>query len=173
VAAAALYYRKQKLERAEPIPLVYPGWYGIDDRNHNGAANLVGNDLKYADLRDSNLTGANLEGVNLRGANLQHSGLAVTNLATADLTDALLQKAVLFGANLPRATLAHADLANTNLLLANLLYANLLNTCMNGETVLPDGEYWTPETDIDRFTDPRHPLFWQSPVYGTNIATAY
>jgi hypothetical protein len=28
--------------------------------------------------------------------------------------------------------------------------------------VLPDGTRWTPDTDMERFTDPQHPAFWRS-----------
>jgi hypothetical protein len=30
-------------------------------------------------------------------------------------------------------------------------------------TVLPNGEFWTPETDMEQFIDPTHKNFWRSP----------
>jgi hypothetical protein len=59
------------------------------------------------------------------------------------------------------------------LLEANLLNANLTDAKFDETTVLPDAVweyvtqtdinitgYWTPDTDMSRFTDPEHPDFW-------------
>ena len=77
--------------------------------------------------------------------------------------------------NLQDAYLAYANLQNAILINANLRNAILENTEFNEKTVLPDAEaigldsednkiyskYWTPETDMTRYTNPEHPDFWQ------------
>lgn len=78
---------------------------------------------------------------NLYGANLKHSTLYRVNFSGADMRYSNMQKA--------------------NLSEANLMNAKLSNALFDENTILPDGKKWTPETDIQRYTDPEHPDFWQ------------
>ncbi len=121
-------------------------------------ADLEGTNMNGADLPDANLNKADLWGANLNKANLECANLTETNLE-----DANLNKANLWGANL-----TEADLDGANLSAANLRHANLQDaiideiTRFDETTRLPDGTYWTPGTDMSRFTDPNHPNFWRS-----------
>lgn len=58
--------------------------------------------------------------------------------------------------------LTFASLQGTVLAQANLQNATLDSSEFNEETLLPDDLYWTPDTDMRRFTDPTHPDFWRS-----------
>jgi hypothetical protein len=78
------------------------------------------------------------------------------------LSGANLQGANLWHANLQGAYLAYADLQGAYLIGANLQGALLNRAGFDEETYLPDGSQWTPDTDMNRFTNPEHPDFWRS-----------
>jgi hypothetical protein len=78
------------------------------------------------------------------------------------LRDGSLNDASLFAANLEFAELWRADLRGADLSDANLKRAYLEEALFNRKTRLPDKNYWTPETDLTRFTNPEHPDFWRS-----------
>lgn len=125
--------------------------YIIEDVSINKPIIMHHADLWQTDLRNCTL----------RGADLRHTKLIETNL----------QKAYLWQANLQDADLQGADLRYTNLNEANLTGVNLQDVIFNEFTVLPDAQYidetntftnyWTPETDMRRYTDTNHPNFWQ------------
>jgi uncharacterized protein YjbI with pentapeptide repeats len=129
-------------------------------------AKLQGADLSEANLQKAILTRTNLQGAllirassqeaNLSDANLQKADLGSVNLFHADLARANLQRAYLGEANLQKVNLERADLRGADLWEANLQEANL-----SQDTTLPDGTNWTPDTDMARFTDPKHPDFWR------------
>jgi hypothetical protein len=82
------------------------------------------------------------------------------------LSDGSLQGADLFGANLQGTLLVKADLRDAALLSANLQdaylqEANLEGAMFNMQTILPNGQTWTPDADLSCFTDETHPNFWQ------------
>jgi uncharacterized protein YjbI with pentapeptide repeats len=107
-------------------------------------------------LQGAYLSGANLQGAKMRDANLQEALLAATNLHGVDLFRANLQ-----GAHFWRANLREANLTAANMLDAILQEANLTGAIFSEETVLPDGTNWKPDTDMKRFTDPKHPNAWR------------
>jgi hypothetical protein len=127
-------------------------------------ANLQGAHLSMANLQGANLERANLRGVDLScsGANLQEARLEEANLQGADLAFANLQRA-----NLRRANLRGAHLYSANLEGAHLAEANLQGAILHKDLyklmTLPDGTEWTSDTDMARFTDPKHPDFWEPP----------
>jgi uncharacterized protein YjbI with pentapeptide repeats len=83
-------------------------------------------------------------------------------LRHAKLTRADLKCAYLKGADLQSACLRGADLRGANLNDVNLIDAHLDDeTRMDTETILPDCTYWEEGTDISRYTNPKHPDFWQ------------
>lgn len=87
-------------------------------------------------------------------------------LYDADLQNANLSRSNLSGANLTAANLSGADLRDTNLQNANLSSSSMVNALLggiqfNGKTYLPDGQLWTSDTDMSRYTNPEHPDFWQ------------
>lgn len=109
--------------------------------NLQGAA-LIDSDLQRAqlgraDLRGAHLIDANLQGANLRGADLQDVDLTGANLQEVNLEGTNLRYARLEGANLEGASLKFADLRGAN---------------FQASTMLPDGTYWTPDTDMTLFT---------------------
>jgi len=117
-------------------------------------AGLTGTGLHDADLSSANLNSANLSGADLSFADLSGANLSSANLSGADLSSTNLFGADLSGADLSNANLNLAVLAGTNLSGADLSDAILINA------TLPDAKLWTPETDMERFTDPEHPDFW-------------
>lgn len=118
-----------------------------------GESNLQDADLRFTRLLDANLGHADLQGAELRSTNLQYAALFRANL----------QDATLNGANLQHAALTKANLQAASLVLASLQNAHLNGAEFNEQTTLPDGTNWTPETDMERFTDPKHPDFWEPP----------
>lgn len=156
--------------------LRHHGWLTGEDGLLKGAdlsgANLQGVNLKGANLQGAHLWNAHLQaavlwGVKMQGANLIHSKLQGADLWDANLEDAVLEGAELqgvnlLGAKLKRAMLVAVNLEGTNLVASNLQGTNFDDAFFDQNTRLPDGTYWTPDTDLTRFTDPDHPDFWRS-----------
>jgi hypothetical protein len=144
-----------------------------------GAISFEGSeiDLSYVGVNFANLRGAALRGINLRGAALWSANLENAKLVGADLYwvflyQGFLHETDLYSANLESANLQCADLSAAQLQRANLQGANLEEASLekanlayakfSDSTVLPDGSKWTPDTDLERFTDPDRPDFWRS-----------
>ena len=119
-------------------------------------------DLRYVDLRQVYLEDGNLFGADMRYADLREAYLVKANLNDVDLQYADLQEADLGGANIQGVSLQSA--------------------IFDEKTTLPDDDpynkrsFWTPTTDMTRFTDPSHPEFWRSddpdsPAYRGDAAT--
>jgi hypothetical protein len=98
-------------------------------------------------LQGKNFMNADLRGAKLIQADLRRTHLVRVNLESADLTSADLRASLLHGANLKYTTLETWAGGKTK---------------FSSETLLPNDSYWTPETDMRRFTDPTHPEFWRS-----------
>jgi hypothetical protein len=113
-------------------------------------------------LKGANLVSANLPGVYLRIANLKGTDLRNANLRGAQLEEANLQSSISRRINLRDARLAFAQLQAADLKDAELQDAKLFETEFSQETILPDGNLWTSDTDLTRFTDPKHVNFWRS-----------
>lgn len=144
-------------------------------------AKLEGVNLMYANLEEANLDSvylseAILQGANLHLARLSNADLIAANFQSANMMEICLLEADMRGASLVEANLTGADLRDANLQYAELLGAHLqganlhqanlqgaslLETNFDSQTILPDGENWTPETDIARFTDQGHGDFWR------------
>jgi hypothetical protein len=81
--------------------------------------------------------------------------------------DGFLTGVLLTAANLEGANFNDANLEGTNFNNANLTGARLFSATLSDAdliyAILPDGSRWTPETDMTRFTDYKHPDFWQPP----------
>lgn len=120
-------------------------------------ANLQDSALDFADLRHAILVQANLRNVMLRGAHLEGADTRFADLRNANLWGAFLQEAHLADANLKG-----ANLHDTILKGADLLYANLEDAKFTQNTILPDGNHWSPDTDLTRFTNPYHADFWRA-----------
>jgi hypothetical protein len=119
--------------------------------------------LEDGTLDHLHITWGNLEGAVLNRANLRGAHLWLTNLRRAHLYDTNLQGAFMQAVDLQDAHLCGTNLAGANLTDSNLLNANLDDaTILDNETILPDCTYWTPGTDMGRFTDPLHSDFWRS-----------
>lgn len=126
------------------------------------SANLEDANLTNADLTDANLSGttlsnANLEevdfhGANLTGANLQDVELSEFSLQGANLTNADLRGLTLSRLNLDDTILTGADLRGVSLLGVDLTGKDLTGATFDEATTLPDGNKWTPETDMTQFT---------------------
>lgn len=113
---------------------------------------MGGIQLLEIDLRDADLFQADLEAARMQFSNLENARLENANLINVDLSES----------NLEDAQLAFANLKNVSLFQANLRGATgIKNTKFNETTLLPDARYWTPETDMTRYTNPDHPEFFE------------
>ena len=135
--------------------------------------------LKDCSLKGRDLSHVYLEGMDLTDADLQATSLFQANLKGADLRNANLEGARLVNADLHGTSLSGANLEEANLGGANLEGAILRSAVFNERTWLPDGKppdhnpitaewivypesYYQPGvTDMDKYTNPNHPDFWQ------------
>lgn len=111
-----------------------------------------------ADFNEAKLVGAHLKEAQLSRANLTRADLTEADLTSANLSNAVLRNAELKEANFTKADLTGADLTGANLMDANfesaiLKDANLEKAKFRFTTKLPDGSYWSDDTDLTRFTD--------------------
>jgi hypothetical protein len=96
------------------------------------------------------------------GANLQGAALKEANLQGAALMGANLQGAYLWDADMQSANFTSVILRGANLQNANLCYvADIQTAFFDDDTTLPNGDQWHEGYDLDRFTDPNHPNFWE------------
>jgi uncharacterized protein YjbI with pentapeptide repeats len=146
--------------------------------------------LDGANLQNARLGDSNLQDVVARGATMQGASLSNANIQNAVLEGTNLQSASLDWANLTSANLTNANLQGASLYNTKFHSANLQGVCLRGavnlhlpsfaplfneRTVLPDAKriddfssnetrydkYWTPGTDMTRYTNPEHPDFWE------------
>lgn len=122
---------------------------------------LADGSLENADLRRANLDSVNLQYCTLSNANLSGASLQSANLRQANLSKADLDNADLRGANLSEANLSDANLSGSYLLGTVLHEYYFGEAQLSEETWLPNGESWTPDTDMRQYTDADHPAFWQ------------
>jgi uncharacterized protein YjbI with pentapeptide repeats len=108
--------------------------------------------------------------ITLHRADLQEADLHGVQMERADLSKTLLRDT-----NFAEAHLNSANLRGAAMMNANLTGANLSGTRFDETTILPDAiwlrfdtdrnpifdKYWTPETDMTRYTNPNHLDFWQ------------
>jgi uncharacterized protein YjbI with pentapeptide repeats len=126
-------------------------------------ANLQEAQLHYTDLQKANLWRANLQSVNFYEANLEQSNLQTANLQKASLWMANLQGANLMGVNLRSVVEIEAAMFDEKTVLPDAQPIedesgnNLVDE--NGTNIYD--KYWTPQTDMRRYTDPQHPDFWE------------
>lgn len=135
----------------------------IQMRNQNNATALNAVERFRA---NSGLIDGTLQGADLKEANLQHARLSKANLQYTKLSYANLQNASLWQANLQDAKLLYANLQGAKLWLANLQGASLIGAKLekadigstnmagvkcNKDTILPNGEHWTPDVDWSEF----------------------
>ncbi|MFC1961176.1 pentapeptide repeat-containing protein [Chloroflexota bacterium] len=137
----------------------------IDDGSLQGKdfwkANLQGAELDGANLKDSSFPAANLRQVRLADCNMQNVWASATNFQEAKLWRSNLQQANLAESDFQGAELVGANLQGARLSLANLQGTNLNLVKYDSNIVLPDDTNWSPNTDMTRFTNPKHPHFWR------------
>lgn len=138
----------------------------MHSKDNGLALQAVGELGAHGWLGDGSLVGARLVTANLRGMRMWDADLKETDLHGANLAQTRLERVNFSRANLWSVDLGGARLYHCNLEGADLMYANLTESTfkqveMDQDTRLPDGSYWSPETDLERFTDPHHPHYWQ------------
>jgi len=116
--------------------------------------------LRFVLLINADLTLADFSGADLSFVKAYDANLAGIKLQNAKLDSIELMRANLIGANLIGASLKSAKLNNVDLRNAILEDADLTNATLWGAT-LPDGKKWNQDTDMERFTNFRHPDFWR------------
>lgn len=118
--------------------------------------------FETAALVECNLRRCQMENINMVNGKLMRTNLTQANLQRGVLTYVDMHQAILALADLRQADLSGANLAGANLRRANLENARLDNAQFDNSTILPDGENWTFETEMSRFTDPSHEDFYRS-----------
>jgi len=121
----------------------------------NGA-NLAGAALGNSYFMEAYLSNVDFSGADLMGANLAKADMVNTNFHNAQMRYANLEGAYLGAANLRGANLQDAYLADAHL--TDMYFGD---ATFDENTVLPDGSRWDTSAELDRFTDPAHPNFWQ------------
>lgn len=127
--------------------------------------NLRGAKVRYADCTDANLVGADMREVDLRNVTFAASTLVQANLAGAHCRDATFEGADLRKANLVGATWITSATFDERTLLPDAIPQTdrrgrtLRNA--DGQASYVAGSYWSPQTDMTRYTNPEHPQFWQ------------
>lgn len=143
-------------------------WLTIDDDSL-----LMGTKLSRANLENAYLYEANLKNSNLYKCDLSHADLSRANMIDTFLHRAILDHTSLFNTDFRRAALGSVSLRG----------AKYIETArFDKQTILPDAvplidqdgksiqnevghfvydKYWTPGTDMTRYTDTTHPDFWQ------------
>lgn len=114
-------------------------------------------DLSHQDWSETNLQATNLRDGVLRGANFSRANLLMTGLNQVDGEGASFQNADMRRSNLSYANLKKADLCGANLTDALLWESDMEGALFDETTLLPDGSQWSPEVDMQRFTNPHHP----------------
>lgn len=147
-------------------------------------ANIQGSDWRNFDLIEVNLINSTLRDIRLSGSNLQKSLLIGTNLdeSALDLVD--FSDSILIGASLMDSESCLSNFENVDLALADLRGANLFGSNLRGailgereaissegldttakfdeNTILPNGDRWSPDTDMQIFTNSQHSKFWDA-----------
>ncbi|MEM9955698.1 MAG: pentapeptide repeat-containing protein [Chloroflexota bacterium] len=154
----------------------------LRNTDFNGV-NLEGENLSSVNLRGSKLSRANLQEARLYNMNLENCNFYKANLSGADISHTNLSRAYLHKSNVANASASRTDFRGTILWSANLINVRDLEYAYFDETtVLPDARplyddngslmtdendmflydsYWTPDTDMTRYSNPDHPEFWQ------------
>jgi hypothetical protein len=89
-------------------------------------------DLRCADLGEASLSDAHLFGAMLSGANLRDADLSGANLMGVNLSGACLREASLAYANLSRADFTAADLSGADLRITNAVETNFADADLSG-----------------------------------------
>lgn len=121
-------------------------------------ARCKGCDLSYAQLKAADLVNCDLFEANMEYAHLEGANLGGSHMVWARLLGTHLNGASMTNCNLRGANFTYADLTD-----ANLRLSDLGDALFNEYTILPDGSYWQPKSDMAVFTDPEHPQAWQPP----------
>jgi len=143
-------------------------WLTLDD----GEKLLQGQKLARANLEDAYLYQGDLDGCNLYRANFKNADISQASLCDAFLNRANLAGVSAYGTDFRGAVLWDANLRNMR---------HIQTAIFDETTVLPDARpfrdeqgnilydeqnrvlfnyYWTPGTDMTRFTNPDHQDFW-------------
>lgn len=113
-------------------------------------AEMSGAILKYFHIpEDDGSEDYSWDNVDLSAADLSHAYLWAISLRNARLIGAVFRDA-----NLTYADLSNADLMDTDFTDAELEYANFAGAKFRYTTILPDGSYWSEDTDMTQFTGP-------------------
>ncbi len=110
--------------------------------------------LNWANLKEADLTEANLEGADLSGAHFEKASQIAKRAATlwyANLRNANLSSAILTEVNFGGSDLRGANLRGAYLVAATFDKATKFDT----DTILPDGQLWTPSADMKKYKAPR------------------
>lgn len=137
-----------KFTNAEMTDANLEGFYCVGYDAHDKFADWNNVDLSRANLCDANLTDNSLRNANLTGATLINIDLERSDLTNSNLTRAVFRNANLVGANLSNTDLNETDFTGADLTCADFTGADF---CVLS-TILPDGSYWTKDTDITQFT---------------------
>ncbi|MGB1288235.1 MAG: pentapeptide repeat-containing protein [Aggregatilineales bacterium] len=166
---------------------------------HMSPCNLTGANLRGARLWSADLQTATLVDAIFNEADLRHARLSRVSAGSASFINAKMQGVEMLFAHFNNAQFNHANLTEADMRRCNLRHASLNDVCAIGakleyanlggadlcgadlrhasltgihfdtKTILPDGSTWSRQTDMGRFTNPRHRQFWRCKK--TNMAS--
>lgn len=118
--------------------------------------------VKDGSLRKQFFTYANLENVILLAADFSHSTIIESTFKNAELEDTTFHGCRFEYCNFENIEFAHINMSDSELIGCFFRNANMSNIHpLNWKnTILPDGTIWTPDTDMEKFTNPEHPNFY-------------
>lgn len=170
-----LYRNKERREKKASliVRMKHPDWniayqaFGEAAREHYfDDHSLENEDLMGVNFRGTKCFEAKLSGSNFYEANFSGSIWIQCDFILGSFIDANFQGAQLYGSDLRLASLQGTDFRGANLQEVQLLGAQIdlspkyeaaTPTRFSTDTILPDGKKWTPERNMDYFTNPQFP----------------
>jgi hypothetical protein len=111
--------------------------------------------LDYANLQNTFCWYANFRGTSLREANLE--GVEFVDPDWKKLPTFALEKLSKQGRIKDNEVTSEEEFQ-----ILGELTAQIWHAVFDENTILPDGQNWNPNIDLNRFTDRSHPDFWRS-----------
>ena len=140
---------------------------------------MEGAKVRYTKFDNSTLWLANLNKAIIIDSSFNNANLRTTTMKYASFHTSSFRAARFDGANMNSTSFQSCNFGGVDFTNADLKDAQFLDCVFDDKTILPDSgvlphhygyseesgfssiKYWTPETDMTRYTNPEHPDFWQ------------
>lgn len=139
-------------------------------------ANMTAVDLSHANIKQIRLVGVTGTAARFYGSDMEECGIIGSIFNNAQFSGAKLANAKLQFNEFKGADFGQADLRGVNFSYSDLTGAKFKiyvwtkasnrwawqHAMFDETTILPDGSTWTPDIDLEQFTDPHHPHYQQT-----------